>query len=236
MSLYESKFLLESSKEILGTIDEFYQRSVDQKEASIVLLVKIKHFLENVNSALDYSAYLVFNNYCIPYVTANIEDHERQVAFPNKYSPKRFNEYMKNVFPQLESQNTNIIKIFRDLQPFTNDSSWYTDLKKLVNTNKHKYLTKQIRQQNTHIDSLQFARGGSISGLSILTHGDTVPVAVNDTPVDLSGSKKHPYIKHLSAEVEVDFLFKDLNKSVVPTLSNIQKEATSIISEIERVI
>ncbi|PFR91298.1 hypothetical protein [Priestia megaterium] len=236
VSLYESKFLLENSNELLGTIEDFYQKSVDQKEASIVLLVKIKHFLENINSALDYAAFVVFNNYCVPYVTSNIEDHERQVYFPSKHSSKKFNQYIKNVFPELENQNSEIVDIFKAQQPFINDSSWFTDLKKLANTNKHKFLTKQVREQHTHIDSLRLAGGGGISGVTLITEGETTPIVVNNTPLDFSGKKRNPLVTHLDAEVEVDFLFKDLRKSVVSTLSTIQKEATLVINDIDKLL
>lgn len=64
MSLfYDAKHLISESKDTFKEIKNAYQKSLNQKSISPKLLIKIKNFMENLRSALDFTAHGIFNKY-----------------------------------------------------------------------------------------------------------------------------------------------------------------------------
>jgi hypothetical protein len=230
MNINEIKYLLNDAKEALKFIEEFYQDSLNNKEVSIALQLKIKHILENIKSSLDYIAYHVFSELCSEKIDSKFEDHVRNLYFPNKRTPKEFDKYVQSMFPGLVAAQPEIVEIFRSVQSF-GDITWYSDLNKLVNKNKHRFLTKQNRVQTTHIHSGKV--GGLILSNVSFTNVD-VPIRVDNTPIDFVNPS--PYDKNFNFSLEAEFLFEDINKPVLPTLYDIHTGATYIIKAIEKVL
>ncbi|MFP7225674.1 hypothetical protein SFC42_21555 [Priestia filamentosa] len=235
MSLYESKFLINNSEEMLGIITDFYLQSLEQKEISIVLKLKIKHFLEDIKSSLDYAAFSVYRKYCSQYITAKPENHERGVCFPVHFSEKKFTTFMKNIFPNLESNKPEIFELIRELQPFYSSKEWYLTFNSLVNKNKHRYLTPQTREEETVIRT--FDQHGNTH--SMFTHGGITIVNsenIKFDDMDWDQEKQLP-IPTLNRGYEsttwISFTFTELGKEVLPTLKEIQEQATNVIHNLD---
>ncbi len=236
MKLVESNFLLENSKEMLDIINDFYIKSLEEKEISIVLQLKIKHFLEDIKSAFDYAAFFIYKKYCINHIKAKPEDHERNVCFPVKFSEKKFNTFLKNTFPKLEENNPQIIKIIKGVQPFLPDNpEWYVTFNSLVNKNKHRYLTPQTKEQKTMIR--MFDEKGKT--LSHFEHGgiranNSFDIKVDGADWDQNNQLPIPN-KNLGYEATtwIRFIFTELGLDVLQTLKEIQLKAEQIINELE---
>ncbi|MCY9026537.1 hypothetical protein MOF32_27015 [Priestia megaterium] len=233
MSLYESNFLISNSEEMLQTIEDFYSKSLREKEISIVLQLKIKHFLEDIKSALDYAAFYIYKRYSKEFITAKPEDHERSVCFPVHFSEKRFNTVMENIFINLNQANNEIIETFKSVQPFVKSESWYTIFNQLVNKNKHRYLTPQTKNQTTYINNL---KAGPIEMVGCTVVGPSLNVSVDGNVFNLIDEKPNGLVEHIDAVTWVDFQFTELNLSVIPTLREILHESTSLIKKLEVLI
>jgi hypothetical protein len=233
--LSDSKFLLNDAAEQLEIIQKFYDDSIHHKEISPVLRLKIKHFLEDIKSSLDYTAYTIFTIYSIEHIKMKLEDHQRQVCFPVKHTDKKFDDFIKNVFPELNNKNPEIVDFFKSVQPCYGETVWYNDLNELVNKNKHRYLTPQYKKEVTQINYMKDVLGNTYNDVTIESNSGTL-IAYGDSMVDVTGKKTNPFIEEIDASVWVDFVFKDLNKSVMPTLFSIYDGSNKIINDIERVI
>lgn len=234
MSLDDAKFLLTDAKEQLEITQKFYEESINQKEISPVLRLKIKHFLEDIKSSLDYTAFSIFNTYSIDHIKMQLVDHQRQVCFPVKHTEKKFDTFILNVFPELNNKNPKIVEILKSVQPCFNNTTWYNDLNELVNKNKHRYLTPQHKKETTHIHYMKDVFGNTVQNCTF--ENVAVPVAYGDHAVDFTISNPDPFVNELRSTVWIDFLFSELGKSVIPTLSDIYYGAIKIINEIEECI
>lgn len=64
MSLFDdAKHLVSESKDTFLEIENAYQESLYQKSIHPKLLIKIKNFMENLRSALDFTAHGIFHKY-----------------------------------------------------------------------------------------------------------------------------------------------------------------------------
>lgn len=239
MPLTESKFLLNSSKETLSIITEYYYHSLEDKEISLVLKLKIKHFLEDVKSAFDYTAFVIFNKYCSQYVTNNLEDHKRGVYFPVKFKKENFNKYVRDTYPNLKDNHSNIHSIFEDLQPYNNNHEWFRIMNSLVNNNKHRSFTPQTKEESVPQIETFDNQGNKLSSFP---HGgihiaNSFGVLVDGMEWD---QEKQVPISNKERTVLVtkwvDFVFTDLQKSVLPLLNEIQKQSELVISNLEKEI
>lgn len=237
MSFDESKFLLKNSKEMLEIIDDFYRKSLLDKEISIVLKLKIKHFLEDIKSSFDYAAFKIYKSYCLDHIKDKPEDHERVVCFPVHFSEKKFNTFIKNIFPELENANPKIVQLIKKVQPFEEKEEWYKTFNSLVNKNKHRYLTPQTKNEHTIIKTFdekglirsQFPHGGIV-----IKNSKNVKVDGMDWDQDKQlpiPSDSRGYL----ATTWVSFVFTELNKPVIPTLIEIQMQAEKLINELEKI-
>lgn len=228
LSLNDAKFLLTDANEQLEIIKRFYQESIDQQDISPVLRLKIKHFLEDIRSSFDYTAFSIFNTYCKNNIKMKLEDHIKQVYFPVKFTEKKFNTFVSSIFPGLENSNPKIIEIFLSLQPFKGNAVWFKNLNELVNKNKHRYLTPQTRK--TEVKQLPTFEFSGCTFVGLKTHVSYFGQDINfqeGIPVNASIT---------GTETWVDFLFSELNLSVLPTLHNIYNSANNIINDLETTI
>ena len=64
MSFFDdAKHLVSESKNAFQDIEKSYQECLNQKNISPKLLIKIKNFIENLRSALDFTAHGIFDKY-----------------------------------------------------------------------------------------------------------------------------------------------------------------------------
>ncbi|MGN4897802.1 hypothetical protein ACTFSB_28520 [Bacillus cereus group sp. MYBK14-3] len=233
MSQSESQFMLRDAEEILNEIELSYKEYLTEETIPRELRNKIRYFLNNIESALDYKAFDIFSRYCANNVELEkLEKHKKRVNFPLYNSKKWFDKRIDEIYPGLRAECPNIISSFEKCQPFPSGANWLSRFNFLVNNNKHRNLTKQERQKTTYIDYMEDIFGNKIVNCNFI-NCDT-PIAYDNTPVDFFNDQPHPYIKHLNATTYVDFIFKDIDESVLPTLKEIYIGANSVINDLEQ--
>ncbi|ANC07802.1 MULTISPECIES: hypothetical protein [Bacillus cereus group] len=233
MTQSESQFMLHDAKKLLEEIEYSYKNYLNEESIPRELRNKIRYFLNNIESALDYQAFDIFSRYCAKNVKPEkLEQHKKRVNFPLYSGKDWFNKKIDDTYPGLRTECPHIISAFEKCQPFPSGSSWLSRFNLLVNNNKHRNLTKQERKQTTHIGYMEDIFGNKI--INCTFEGIGQPIVYGNTPVNFSNDKPHPYVKHLNATTYVDFVFKDIDKSVLPTLEEIHTGASSVINELEQ--
>jgi len=88
MSFFDdAKHLISDSKETLKEIENAYQESLNQKTISPRLLIKTKNFMENLRSALDFTAHGLFDRY------ADQSKAGQNIYFPYAWESLDLNEF-----------------------------------------------------------------------------------------------------------------------------------------------
>lgn len=231
MILGESKALLDRANKSIDDIEQLYKESVKSKVIKDDIKIEIKNFLENCRSALDFAAYYIFSKISAD----NFSDEERErkeqyVDFPVKYSLNSFENFLKDYYPNLKEVAPKINEVFESCQPFKK-VTWTKTFNKLLNSNKHRKFSVQDRKVTNHIH--QMTLGGNYFE-NVTISGCAVPIAINGVPYDLMNP--HPMVSSLHATITVDFIFKDLNIPVIPTLKDIHSKVTFIIDELEKIL
>ncbi|MEZ0482659.1 hypothetical protein [Planococcus sp. SSTMD024] len=222
MNFSESKLLLRDAEEKLKEIEILYNKVFDNEGSTNLLKMKIKQYLDNVFSALDYLAFSIFMEYSAKNVpSVAIEGHKSKVYFPITESNKEFSKYVKRAFPGLIEENPEIVEAIRKYQPFPGRSKWLKDLKVLANGNKHRNLTKHTQQRDTYIKEIKFANGAVIKNFYVSSPDDILPFSGGPI-ISIEGSTE----KHI--------MFADLEKPVLKTLKRMYASAPTIIEDIEK--
>lgn len=251
MSLSEISYLLADAGKTLEFLIKSHESSLDTVEVSIALRMKIKHFLEDVKSSLDYIGFDIFTKYCLGEIKARyenpvrsnrktisnfnefLEDHLKRLYFPNIREEKEFVSYINDKYPKLEQSHPEIVYIFRSVQRFTK-TQWYIDLNELVNKNKHRRLTKQEQKVNErHIHHMETLDGSIFS--NIIGANGSGNIIINGKPFDPpNGASNSPLVKSFVATYYTHIIFTDLDKPVIPTLTKIYDGVTLLFSRLER--
>ncbi len=237
MALTDSKILIEDAKNLLKEIEFLYERDLKNGFVSSVLRVRIKQYLDNVLASLEYATYEIFSKYCAKHISSNkLKGSESRVYFPSLDEKIKFDNYIDNRFPKLVEEKPEIVDILAKYQPFPTRPKWLKHLKLLCNNNKHRYLSNQVHQTHTHIDNLRFPGGGGISGITLVTQGDTSPVAYGDYPLDLENPNNLPQGVSYKGAVVKDFYFAEINEPVLKTLKRIYRSAPTIILDLDTIL
>ncbi|MCT8138650.1 hypothetical protein H1D32_13400 [Anaerobacillus sp. CMMVII] len=240
MVLEDSKILIDQSKQLLHEIEHIYEQDIRIGVDSPLLRVKIKLYLENINSALDYTAYKIFLEYCANAIKEREPDkysfREGRVYFPCLEEKSKFDNYINDRFKYLSAEKEEIIDILAKYQPFPLRSKWLKYLKELVNNNKHRYLSVHSCQTHTHFDNLIMPGGAQFRNLTIVTEGDSVPIAYGDQPIDFQNPNTIPEGTVFKGSVEKDFYFKEIDQPVLKTLKRIYRSAPTVINDIEKLL
>ncbi|MGI0046334.1 MAG: hypothetical protein ACREBB_03990 [Nitrosotalea sp.] len=104
--------VIESSDELLNQIFSERQRSLQTKKIEPKLELLIKNLLENLRSALDYLAnQIAKENAC----------NGNKVSFPiYSQTSDKFQQFMKDKFPNLEKKNTELFEKIESIQYYNN--------------------------------------------------------------------------------------------------------------------
>lgn len=234
MSLEDSKLLIEDSEKLLSEIKIIHDRDISSGKDTPLLRIRIKQFLENINSALDYAAFHIFKEYCAKKIQENepgkFSFRESRVYFPCLDDREKFENYINDRFKYLKDENEELINILAKFQPFPTRSKWLKNLKLLVNNNKHRELTQQKRQHSTQINRLTASNNSSISNLTIISEDGTLPF------VFLNNDGSHAEIISFDGEIKNEFIFPELQSPVLPVLVRMIKSAPTVVEDIERYI
>lgn len=224
------QYMLESAKEHLDELPTLYKNCLKEDEVPKRLTNKIRYFLTDIESSLDYIAFRIFNSYCTNHINPDrLESKRKRVNFPLFDSKSWFDKRVDEIFPGLRLERPDLIGIFESRQPFIKGKDyWLPIFNKLVNTNKHRELEKQQRKQTTHIAY------GELPGVTIVNctfENVGAPISYNDIKIDFIN--KTPYDSNFIANTTVDYYFKNTQLSVLPTLYQIYDGASAVIEEID---
>lgn len=230
--LDDSKACLDIAQIMLDEVEELIQESIQHDDVIPYLKVKIKNCLENCRSPLDYVANYIFDSYC----KMEYSPHELKkfnVYYPIAHSDYSYNNYINKNYRGLNAKRPDIVSIIRDSQSFGKDD-WLKFLPKLINTNKHRNLTKQERKETgVYIHNMALQNGTVLKNVFSSGNGGA-DIMINGTPFNSQTSHNHSSVESYNAKFCVDFIFKDINKSVLPTLKDIYEGTATVIAKLEK--
>ena len=170
MDYFENaKALVQYSGEQLPGIEATYRKALSDKEVKSSLLIGIKNLMENLRSALDYSAHGLFNKY------GSSSKANPRVYFPYAFLGQTQAEFrnkkrVETCIPGLTSSRPDIVARLESYQEFANPNNrWLPVFMELNNENKHQQLTPQTHREFKQLGlssggaSIQLGEGASIS-------------------------------------------------------------------------
>jgi len=211
-----------------------YDNSLQQEEISSDLRISIKNCLENIRSSLDYLANQIFEENCTKKGNSKIYF---PIYFENKTS---FEKFMKKTFPDLKKVSS---KLYTELEShqYYNDKSikeWMKDLVVLVNENKHRKLSAQTKTERKQLDISSGNVGISLRGNASIQMGTNTSISVGGRTIygGQTISPDNPFIQgdpalNITRTIWLNFIFDELKKSVIPTISNIIEGTQKIIDD-----
>lgn len=234
----DAKELVEHCKPTFKKIEQAYQESLHDREIKKTLLIEIKNFMENLRSALDFTAHGLFDKYgasasskpriYFPYAWASLDKPHFQSQ----------NIIEKNL-PGLTANRPDIASKIESYQHFENASNnWLPKFMELNNENKHQQLTPQIRKESKQLNissggaTISLGEGASISlgeGASISFGNLVIPGGQSfdtNNPAKILGQGKQEIITWVS------FLFSTNNELVLPLLKQTLYGTEKIINEL----
>ena len=213
MSEYES--LLKRAAQQLSEIETEYNSSLHAQKIPESLLIKIKEYLGNLNSILDYVAHKQINK-----------------KFPMRNSEKDFEETYGDIG---ETQK----KFFKKWQPYNNNTVKFLNI--LNNKYKHVGLVPQTRKEE-HRVNVSHPTGGSVSwNPQNVTFGSGV--VVMGVPINQASQLPFPNnILRTEKITWVHFEFERITDEVptglsaLPFLKDGLQEVQDILSEFKLLI
>lgn len=147
----DAKLLLQHATLKLKEIKLEYAASLQKKAVDPNLLIEIKNFMENLRSALDFSACGLFDKY------GSSKKHNPKIYFP--YAPLsqgaiefRTLNRIESSIPGIQLGKPEVIAKIESYQHFSEKGfKWLPVFMELNNTNKHQELTPQEKKR---LDSL----------------------------------------------------------------------------------
>lgn len=222
------------ARELIGEIQAMTQESITDIRLMPLLKVKIKNCLENCNSPLDYVAQYIFSTYCPNEYTQKELKRYKKVYYPKPVPDEiKFNLNTKEYFRSLITKRPDIVKVLENSQPYKSDP-WLAHLTTLINENKHRNLTTQERRDvGVHANHITMSNGMQIQNIrSFGNKGHDV--VINGIPFDSQSALNHPTVSSFGATFYVEFIFKELNLPLVPTLKDIYAGTYSVIQDLKR--
>ncbi|MDY7019693.1 MAG: hypothetical protein SU899_06445 [Chloroflexota bacterium] len=143
----DAKELVKHAGNQFDEIKSVYEKSLHEKSIKAELLIEIKNLMENLRSALDFTAHGLFNKYgdqtkskpkiYFPYAREN----QSKSIF---YSSNR----LENCIPGLSLSRPDIVAKIESYQHFSDPNNiWLPQFMDLCNENKHQQLTPQERKE-----------------------------------------------------------------------------------------
>jgi hypothetical protein len=216
--------LIDYGKVSIEKIEISYVESLNDKQIRPYLLIKIKNFMENLRSALDYTANGLYAKY------GKEPRKRKEISFP--YALQTVNaidfrrkQLIKEKIPGLTGNRPDIAKKIESYQHFSNsDNVWLPKFMSLNNSNKHQELTPQTKFENRELITT-LSNGSKI----ILGHGARLikgEVTYNvDNPMPFEGAVHE-------VNVWSSFNFSSNNEPVLPLLKIALTGAEKIVLEL----
>ena len=234
----DAKALVEHAENEIPKLQAAYDQSLAETTIKPTLLVEIKNVMENLRSALDFSAHGLFDKY-----------GSSTRANPNIYFPYsrlgqdraafQTSNRIETCIPGISASRPDIVTQLEEYQHFADpENRWLPLFMDLNNENKHERLTPQTREETKQLKiessgvSMSLGEGCSISmdpGTSIQMGGMMIPggqnISTND-PAVFAGQGKQTVITWVS------FRFDSNNELVMPFLTTAVSNTTRIVDEL----
>jgi hypothetical protein len=232
MSVPDYKYVLEDAKYLLDEIILSYRNYLRDDEIPRSLMNKIRFFLQNIESTLDYVTYHIFSKYCLPDIQEKIEWRKSKVSFPLFDDKKRFDNRMNLMFQEIVFDRLDIIQIFEKYQPYnTGKDYWLPIFNRLVNNSKHRELEKQSTIKEIQASNVKI---GGVTIKKLTTLNFEKPFSYNGDSVDFENP--NPNLSYSNVQTTIQFIFKESRLPVLSTLSNIYDGAYAVVNELEKII
>jgi len=237
----DAQELVDHAREDLAKIGKVYAESLEAKEVKGRLLVEIKNLLENLRSALDFTARGLFEKYG----TSTKVDPNIYFPYARLNQDRATFEKSKRIdtcIPGLSTSRADIADRLLAMQHFSAPSNrWLPEFMDLNNENKHKRLTPQTRRETKELRissggaSISMGEGASISmgagtsisfgSGSIIRGGQVFDV---NRPPRVEGPASAEVIRWIS------FHFDTTGQPVMPFLDTAVKGVAAILSELRK--
>lgn len=202
-------------------IERLYNISLHKKQIDSDLKIKVKNYLENARSILDYCAHDIAKYVGI---VAN------KIYFPIVEKEKNKNSFEGSIgrnLPGLEPKNQKIYNYLESIQPYHQNFSWLADFVTVVSDTKHSQLTPQSRNEIQRIVSRHSSGSEASWDPNLVEFG---------AGTFINGAQVNPFTQMpmqtpettLTKEIWVDFKFNN-TISALPLLKNICDNIPKII-------
>jgi len=232
--------LIDYSKAGFNLLKVEYTRSTEHKRITLGLPIKIKNFLENLRSALDFSAHNLYEKFGNPSKPPKI------IYFPYAWigaTAKEFDKKVEIYLPGIKSSRPDIYELLNSYQYYCSDENiWLPQFMELTNANKHRKLTIQTINEIDQLvidlsvpDSKLFIRGEGVihmgeNAIIESKHGSIIGEQIISlkTPAlkNIQGNVKSEINKHASIH------FESNNEEVIPFLDKTLNRVSTIITEL----
>lgn len=234
--------LVKHAKNEFDKIKRSYGQSIHKKSIEPKLLIEIKNLMENLRSALDFTAHGLFNKY------GNSTKSDIKIYFPYATEEQSGSDFQKQnriekCIPGLSSSRPDIVAKIESYQHFSDPNNrWLPQFMDLNNENKHQQLTPQKRTETKQLKlrsggtSIGVGEGASISvgpGARIRVGRMVIPGGqkfdVNNPPATIGPGTKEVIIW-------VSFHFSSNNQPVVPFLKQCINGIENIVKELSTLL
>lgn len=231
--LNDAKDLIEHSQNKLIYIKRIYEESLNKKEVDRFLLIEIKNFMENLRSALDYSAHGLFDKFDIK-VNGNI-------YFPYaklEANSLIFEKYINKKISRIKLNKPDIYAKLESYQHFSSPhNTWLPKFMDLNNKNKHVYLVPQVKVEYKEL-TMNITGGPTIilkNNASLNIKGDILinKEKFSGRQINAENPFEHKDIKN-EVKTWISFNFSINNEPVLPLLESALNGVDKIVSELSK--
>ena len=234
----DAKALLAHVKQTLAKLRKEYEASLQAKEIKPDLLVDIKNVMENLRSALDYTARHLFDRY------GTSSKAKPKIYFPYVQPSQTAGDFGKRVdtcIPGLSANRPDVVAKLESYQVYASqDNGWLPIFMELNNANKH----QNLAHQETHTrKELKISSGGATMAMgqgasAALGPGSTLKMGNVTIPGGQTFSADRPPVVHGNGEVVVitwvSFHFTSNGEQVLPFLTRALHGVRTIVDELSQ--
>lgn len=239
MSEEDYFILLESSKEHLEHIKELEKHLPNNEHLHLEMSKSIRYFSSDIESALDYIIYDLFMLYSYPKLIANNATenkikHLQKVSFPSWITKGKFYSFMKKSFKDLQTDYPLIYDLLESNQPFNDkvpENHWLHRANEIVNTSKHRHLTKTDKHYNGVIRQFRY-RGLSMSNVTFKGVGSIMNIG----GIEITPEIARQIDSNFDGDVTLVSTFTDTNEPVIELLEEIRENTYTLITHLHQLM
>ena len=230
-------------EEIITSLSSSYENAKSNSTTHQIPRAKVKGALEHLRSILEYCAQDVHMH-----VYGN---NSGELYFPYAKNEALFNKHLTRSFKALRVRDPKIYDFMASVQPHVSGSNWLIDLCGYTNTNKHKYLTPQVKKTKNSVtvgNLIRVSGNSSATFVNSTVNGAQIgkdsltPVTISDAMTNeeivTQLNPGNPYISVTRVTEEVKFFIEGSTNDALSFIQDakerISKFVSQLYSEIEK--